>query len=245
VGLCGASAARLRHGVRSRGRLPSLRVALSPQLRLKRGPPAMCQATQREWRQLVTVGGHEPRGGGWGSSMGAREHSLTTQASSIFVMVIGLSRAPRLAFVALLGVSVLFALAQAVPALGAAADYAGGPQAGDYPLYVSNDHTVHALRFSAAAGTLLDSTGTAVTTAGARTTSRSTSVPLRGPPTAPAAASSGTRPLSSGRRSVPPGPTSPSSRRAREGPSPPAVPAGTSSSAIPPSPASQSRRRGT
>jgi len=100
--------------------------------------------------------------------MGAREHSLTTQASSIFVMVIGLSRARRLAFVALLGVPVLFALAQAVPALGAAADYAGGPQAGDYPLYVSNDHTVHALWFSAAAGTLLDSTGTAVTTAGAR-----------------------------------------------------------------------------
>ena len=57
---------------------------------------------------------------------------------------------------------------QAVPALGAAARLHGGPQAGDYPLYVSNDHTVYALRFSAAAGTLLDAAGTPVTTAGAQ-----------------------------------------------------------------------------
>ncbi len=69
---------------------------------------------------------------------------------------------------ALLGALLLLALAQAVPALGAAADYTGGPQAGDYPLYVANDHTVYALRFSAAAGTLLDSAGTAVTASGAQ-----------------------------------------------------------------------------
>ena len=71
-------------------------------------------------------------------------------------------------FLTLLGALLLLALAQAVPALGAAADYTGGPQAGDYPLYVSNDHTVYALRFTAAAGTLLDAAGTPVATAGAQ-----------------------------------------------------------------------------
>ena len=69
---------------------------------------------------------------------------------------------------ALLGALLLLALAQAVPALGAAADYTGGPQAGDYPLYVANDHTVYALRLSAGAGTLLDSAGAAVTAPGAQ-----------------------------------------------------------------------------
>ena len=76
--------------------------------------------------------------------------------------------ARRVVFMALLGALLLLALAQAVPALGAAADYTGGPQAGDYPLYVANDHTVYALRFSAAAGTLLDSAGAAVTAPGAQ-----------------------------------------------------------------------------
>ena len=41
--------------------------------------------------------------------------------------------ARRVVFMALLGALLLLALAQAVPALGAAADYTGGPQAGDYP----------------------------------------------------------------------------------------------------------------
>lgn len=83
-------------------------------------------------------------------------------------MVIGLSRSQRSALAALLGALVLLVLAQAVPAFGATAGYTGGPNAGYYPRYVSNDHTAYALRFSAAAGTLLDSAGTAVTTAGAR-----------------------------------------------------------------------------
>jgi hypothetical protein len=76
--------------------------------------------------------------------------------------------ARRLVFLTLLGALLVLALAQAVPALGAAADYTGGPQAGDYPLYVSNDHSVYALRFSAAAGTLLDATGTPVVAPGAQ-----------------------------------------------------------------------------
>lgn len=63
---------------------------------------------------------------------------------------------------ALLGVTRL-----APPALAAAADYTGGPGTGDYPLYVPNDHTVCALRFTAAAGTLLDKNGNPVTAAGA------------------------------------------------------------------------------
>ena len=42
----------------------------------------------------------------------------------------------------------MLALAQAVPAL-AAGPFTGGASAGDYPLYVANDHSVYALRFSA------------------------------------------------------------------------------------------------
>ena len=56
--------------------------------------------------------------------------------------------ARRVVFMALLGALLLLALAQAVPAL-AATDFTGGAQAGDYPLYVANDHSVYALRFSA------------------------------------------------------------------------------------------------
>lgn len=59
----------------------------------------------------------------------------------------GASRRPFLALLALLAVLVL-ALAQAAPAF-AATSYVGGPAAGDYPLYVPNDYTTCALRFSA------------------------------------------------------------------------------------------------
>ena len=108
----------------------------------------------------------------------------------------------RLVFLTLLAALLLLALAQAAPSLGAAADYTGGPQAGDYPLYVANDHSVYALRFSAAAGTLLDASGTAVTTRVPSTTSSCASVPLRSPREGPAAGSSGTQPPSNGSRSV-------------------------------------------
>ncbi len=57
-------------------------------------------------------------------------------------------RPRRLVFLTLLGALLLLALAQAAPAL-AATDFTGGAQAGDYPLYVANDHSVYALRFSA------------------------------------------------------------------------------------------------
>lgn len=69
-------------------------------------------------------------------------------------------------FLTLLGALLLLALGQAAPAFGAAADYTGGPAAGDYPLYVANDHSVYALRFSA--NGLLDSAGNPVTTSGAQ-----------------------------------------------------------------------------
>jgi hypothetical protein len=62
----------------------------------------------------------------------------------------------------------LLVLASAVPALAAAPDYTGGPAAGDYPLYVSNDHTVSTLRFTAAAGSLRDAAGAAEVNAGAQ-----------------------------------------------------------------------------
>ena len=54
----------------------------------------------------------------------------------------------RLVFLTLLGALLVLALAQAVPAL-AAGPFTGGASEGDYPLYVANDHSVNALRFSA------------------------------------------------------------------------------------------------
>jgi hypothetical protein len=72
----------------------------------------------------------------------------------------------RLVFLTLLGALLLLALA--VPAFAAAPNYTGGPQAGDYPLFVSNDHTVSTLRFTAAAGTLYDSAGIPETDSGAQ-----------------------------------------------------------------------------
>lgn len=69
---------------------------------------------------------------------------------------------------AFMGALVLLALVQAAPALAAAANYTGGPQPGDYPLYVANDHSVYALRFTADAGSLLDAAGDPVATAGAQ-----------------------------------------------------------------------------
>ena len=54
----------------------------------------------------------------------------------------------RLVFLTLLGALLVLALAQAVPAL-AAGPFTGGASEGDYPLYVANDHSVYALRFSA------------------------------------------------------------------------------------------------
>ena len=90
-------------------------------------------------------------------------HSTTTTAP----------RARRLAFLALLATLLLLALAQAVPAFAAQRpDYTGGPVLAnndgkaDFPLYVPNDHTVSALRFSADAGTLRDVDDNPVTTAG-------------------------------------------------------------------------------
>jgi hypothetical protein len=71
----------------------------------------------------------------------------------------------RWAFMALVGAILLLALA--APALAAQRpDYSGGLAAGDYPVYIGNDYTVSALRFSATAGTLQDVAGNAVTTAG-------------------------------------------------------------------------------
>lgn len=74
--------------------------------------------------------------------------------------------ARRLVFLTLLGALLL--LASAVPAFAAAPNYTGGPQAGDYPLFVSNDHSVSTLRFTAAAGTLYDSAGNPETDSGAQ-----------------------------------------------------------------------------
>lgn len=54
----------------------------------------------------------------------------------------------RLVFLMLLGALLVLTLAQAVPAL-AAGPFTGGASEGDYPLYVANDHSVYALRFSA------------------------------------------------------------------------------------------------
>ena len=56
--------------------------------------------------------------------------------------------ARRWAFLALLGALLLLALAQAVPAF-AAGPFTGGASDGDYPLFVANDHSAYALRFSA------------------------------------------------------------------------------------------------
>ena len=80
-------------------------------------------------------------------------------------------RARRLAFLALLGTLLLLALA--APALAAQRpDYTGGPVTAnadgkaDFPLYVPNDYTVNALRFSVTGGTLYDVDNNPVTTAG-------------------------------------------------------------------------------
>jgi len=54
----------------------------------------------------------------------------------------------RLVFLTLLAVLLVLALAQAAPAL-AAGSFTGGASDGDYPLYVANDHSAYALRFSA------------------------------------------------------------------------------------------------
>jgi len=82
-------------------------------------------------------------------------------------------RARRRAFLALLAMVLLLVLAQAVPAFAAQRpDYTGGPilanndGKADFPLYVPNDHTVSALRFTADAGTLRDVDNNPVTTAG-------------------------------------------------------------------------------
>ena len=72
----------------------------------------------------------------------------------------------RLIFLALLGALLLLTLALAVPALAARPDYTGGPAASDYPLYVPNDYTVSALRFTADAGTLYDTSNSVVSTSG-------------------------------------------------------------------------------
>ena len=78
--------------------------------------------------------------------------------------------APRLAYLVVFGALLLLALTLAAPALAAQRpDYTGGPVASngdgktDYPLFVPNDYTVSALRFTAAAGTLYDATNTQVT----------------------------------------------------------------------------------
>jgi len=90
-------------------------------------------------------------------------HRLTTTASR--------RRSHRRVLLVLLAALLLLALAQAAPA-PAASEYVGGPAVDnqgrtDYPLYIANDHTVYALRFTAAAGTLLDKDGAPVTTPGA------------------------------------------------------------------------------
>ena len=56
--------------------------------------------------------------------------------------------ASRRLFLALLALLTVLALAQAAPAF-AASSYPGGPAAGDYPLYVPDDYTTCALRFTA------------------------------------------------------------------------------------------------
>ncbi|OPZ43251.1 MAG: hypothetical protein BWY94_01921 [Actinobacteria bacterium ADurb.BinA094] len=90
-------------------------------------------------------------------------HRLTTTASR--------RRSHRRVLLVLLAALLLLALAQAAPA-PAASEYVGGPAVdnqgrADYPLYIANDHTVYALRFTAAAGTLRDKDGAPVTTPGA------------------------------------------------------------------------------
>ena len=76
--------------------------------------------------------------------------------------------ARRVVFLALLGALLLLALAQAVPALGAAADYTGGPPGRRLPaLRGQRPHRVRPALLGRA-GTLLDSAGTAVTAPGAQ-----------------------------------------------------------------------------
>jgi hypothetical protein len=72
-------------------------------------------------------------------------------------------RTGRWVFLGLLGALLLLALAQAAAAT-AATNYTGGPTTGDYPLFVANDHSVYAMRFSASG--LLDAAGLPLTTAG-------------------------------------------------------------------------------
>ena len=79
----------------------------------------------------------------------------------------------RLAFLTLLAALLLLALAQAAPVLAASRpDYTGGPVTSnsdgkaDFPLYVPNDYTVSALRFTVAGSTLYDKDNNLVTTAG-------------------------------------------------------------------------------
>jgi hypothetical protein len=57
-------------------------------------------------------------------------------------------RTRRLVFLTLLAALLLLALAQAMPAL-AAGTFTGAPNPADYPMYVANDHSVYALRFTA------------------------------------------------------------------------------------------------
>ncbi|HQH22213.1 MAG TPA: fibronectin type III domain-containing protein [Thermoleophilia bacterium] len=91
-------------------------------------------------------------------------HRLTTTASR--------RRSHRRVLLVLLAALLLLALAQAAPA-PAASEYVGGPAVdnqgrADYPLYIANDHTVYALRFTAEAGTLRDKDDQPVTTPGAQ-----------------------------------------------------------------------------
>jgi hypothetical protein len=58
-------------------------------------------------------------------------------------------RSHRSVFLTLLGALLLLTLAHAAPAL-AAGSFTGGAGEGDCPVYVANDHSVYALRFSAA-----------------------------------------------------------------------------------------------
>jgi hypothetical protein len=69
----------------------------------------------------------------------------------------------RWVFLGLLGALLLLAAAQAAPA-PAATNYTGGPAAGDFPLYVANDHSVYAMRFTASG--LLDKDGNPLASAG-------------------------------------------------------------------------------
>jgi hypothetical protein len=61
--------------------------------------------------------------------------------------------ASRWAFLALLVMLTVLALAQAASALAASGPFNGGPVAADCPTVIANDHTVYALRFATTAGT--------------------------------------------------------------------------------------------